>query len=174
MGVCVYAPVNGKGTKGKMKLEKIWEELGQLLKKFENVRRVFLLGGMNVRVGSTEIGGVVGKYGVDGVNGNGHYLVDICTERGLFLMNTFFQHKMIHRYMWVRGNERSLIDYIAVDNRHRREVEDAKAVRGLFNGSDHFAVVAKVRMRERWEFRGNGKKVDERRELMKYMILWVS
>ncbi len=136
------------GSKGKMKLEKFWEDLGQVLKKFENVREVFLLGDMNARVGSTEIGGVVGKYGVDGVNGNGHYLVDICAERGRFLSNTFFQHKMIHRYTWVRGNEKSLIDYIAVDNRLRREVEDAKVVRGLFSGSDHIAVVAKVRMRE--------------------------
>ncbi len=58
-----------------------------------------------------------------------------------------------------------MIDYIAVDNRLRREVEDSKVVRGLFNGSNHFAVVAKVRMRERWEFKGNGKKDDERREL---------
>ncbi len=48
--------------------------------------------------------------------------------------------------------------YIAVDNRLRREVEDTKIVRGLFSDSDHFAVVAKVRMRERWEFKGNGKK----------------
>ncbi len=135
-----------------MKLEKFWEDLGQLLKKFENVRRVFLLGDMNARVGSTEMG-VVGKYGVDGVNGNGHYLVDICAERGLLLSNTFFQYKMIHRYTWVRGNERSLIDYIAVDNRLRREVEEDKVVKELFSGSDHFAVVAKVRMRERWEFK---------------------
>ncbi len=78
--------------------------------------------------------------------------------RGLFPSNTFFQHKMIHRYTWVRGNERSLTDYIAVDNRLRREVEVTKVVRGLFSGSDHFAVVTKVRMRERWEFRVNGKK----------------
>ncbi len=42
----------------------------------------------------------------------------------------------------------ALIDYIAVDNRLRREMEDAKVVRGLFSDSDHFAVVAKVRMRE--------------------------
>ncbi len=64
--VCVYAPVNEKGMKGKVKLEKFWEDLGQLLKNFENVRRVFLLGDMHARVGSTEIGGVVGKYGVEG------------------------------------------------------------------------------------------------------------
>ncbi len=63
---------------------------------------------------------------------------------------------MSTRCTWLRGNERSLIYYIAVNNRPRREVEDAKVVKGLFSGSDHFAVVAKVRMRERWEFRGNG------------------
>ncbi len=68
-------------------------------------------------------------------------------------------------YTGARGNERSLIDYIAVDNRLRREVEDAKVVRELFSNSDHFAVVAKLRMRERWEFKGNGKKEGERREL---------
>ncbi len=74
--------------------------------------------------------------------------MDICAERGLFLSNTFFQHKMIHRYTWARGDERSMIDYIAVDNKLRKEVEDAKVVRGLFSDSDHFAVVVKVRMRE--------------------------
>ncbi len=50
---------------------------------------VFLLGDMNARVGNTEIAEVVGKYGVEGVNENGQYLVDICAERGLFLSNTF-------------------------------------------------------------------------------------
>ncbi len=120
---------------------------------------------MNVKVGSTEIRGVVGEFGVDGMTDNGHYFVDICAERGLFLANTFFQHKMIHRYTWARGNERSLIAYIAVDSRLRREVEDAKFVRGMFSGSDHFAAVTKVGMRERWEFKGNGKKECERREL---------
>ncbi len=69
--VCVYAPVNEKGINGKMKLGKFWEELGQLPKKFENVRRVLLLGDLSTRVGSTEIGGMVGKFGVDGVNENG-------------------------------------------------------------------------------------------------------
>ncbi len=107
----------------------------------------------------------VRKYGVAGVNKNGQYLVDICAKRGLFLSNTFFQHKMIHRYTWARGNERSLIDYISVDNRLKKEVEDAKVVRGTFSGLDYFAVVAKVRMRERWEFKENGKKEGERREL---------
>ncbi len=163
--VCA-CPSDLKRMKGKLKLEKFWEDLDQFLKKFENARRVFLLGDMNVRIGRAEIGGVVGKYGVDEVNENGQCLLDICAERGLFLSNTFFKHKMIHRYTWAKGSERSLIYYIAVDSRLRREVEDAKVVRGLFIGFDHFAGVAKIRMRERWEFKGNGKKEGERRELL--------
>ncbi len=76
-------------------------------------------------------------------------------------MNTLFQHKMIHRYTWARGNERIFIDYVAVGNRLRRKVEAAKVVRGMFSGSDRFAVVVKV-MIERWEFKENKKKEDER------------
>ncbi len=51
---------------------------------------------------------------VEGVNENGQYLVDICGERRLFLSKTFFQHKMIHRYTWARGDERSMTDYTVV------------------------------------------------------------
>ncbi len=67
--MCVHVPVNEKRMKGKIKLEKFWEDTGHLLKNFENVR-IFLLGYRNTRVGSTEIEGVVGKYGLEGVNEN--------------------------------------------------------------------------------------------------------
>ena len=94
--------------------------------------------------------------GVEGVNENGDHLVDVCAERGLFLANTFFQHKMIHRYMWRRredgGEEKSLIDYIAVDERLRKDVLDAKVVRGGLEGSDHYADGVKIMMRDKWEF----------------------
>ncbi len=77
---------------------------------------------------------MVGKWGVEGVNENGEHLVDVCTERGLYLANIFFQHKRIHQYTWRRredgGEEKSFIDYIAVDERLRKDVLDAKVVRG--------------------------------------------
>ncbi len=41
------------------------------------------------RVGNSEVVGMVGKWGVDGVHDNGEYLVAICAERGLFLVTTF-------------------------------------------------------------------------------------
>ncbi len=45
--VCVYSSVNEKGIKCKMKTGKFWEKLGQCLKKFEHISRVFVLGNMN-------------------------------------------------------------------------------------------------------------------------------
>ncbi len=57
-------------------------EFRSTTKKFENVR-LFLLRDMNARVRGREIGGVVGGYGVEGINENGQHLVDICAERGV-------------------------------------------------------------------------------------------
>ncbi len=111
---------------------------------------------MNGRVGSSELAGVVGKWGVEGVNENGKHLVDVCAERELFLVYTFFQHKMIHRYTWRKRDDRreqkSLIDYIAVDERLKKDVHDAEVVRAVLEGSDHYAVVVKMTVRDKWEF----------------------
>ncbi len=114
------------------------------------------MGDMNGRIGRNEIAGVVGKWDVDVINENGEYLVDMCAERGLFLANTFFQHRLLHRYTWrrmdERGEQKSLIDYIAVDKRIKKDVLDARMVRELFDGSNYYAVVAKIQIRDIWEY----------------------
>ena len=51
---------------------------------------------MNGRVGNSEVVGVMGKCGVDGVNENGECLVDTCAGRGCFLANTFIQYPQVH------------------------------------------------------------------------------
>ncbi len=50
------------------------------------------MGDMNGRVGNKELGGVVERWGVEVVNENGEYLVDLYSEKRLFLANTF-EHK---------------------------------------------------------------------------------
>ncbi len=45
-----------------------------------------------------------------------------------------------------------MIDYIAVDEWIKKDVLDARVVRGMFDGSDHYVVLAKVQIRDRWEF----------------------
>ncbi len=45
-----------------------------------------------------------------------------------------------------------MIDYVVVDERLRKDVLDAKVVTGALEGSDHYAVVIKIRVRYKWEF----------------------
>ena len=74
----------------------------------------------------------------------------------LFLANSFFQHKIIHRYTWRRrdemGEQKSMIGYIALEEKLKKDVLDSKAVRGMFEGSDHYVVLVKIKMKGRWEY----------------------
>ncbi len=103
--ICIYAPVNVKSGKGREKLREFGDDVNDCVGMFETGRTIVVFGDMNGRVGSSELAGVVAKWGVEGVNENGENLVNICAERGLFLANTFFQHKMIHRYTWRRRED---------------------------------------------------------------------
>ena len=55
--------------------------------------------------------------------------------------------------MW----NKSLIDYVAVDERLKSEVRDARVVRGMFQDSDHMAVLVRLEVREKWVYRNNNK-----------------
>jgi len=74
-----------------------------------------------------------------------------------FLANTYFEHKMIHRHIWRRGslqNEaKGLIYFIRVDKRLKSDVADAKMVRGMFERSDHLAVLMKMEVQKTFEGR---------------------
>ncbi len=118
--------------------------MNDYLGRFEKGRRIVVFGNYEWK-GRKQLAGVVEKWRIEGVNENSEPLGNVCAERGLFLTNTFFQHEIIHRYTWRRiGEKRSLIDYIAVDERLRKDVLDAKVVRGALEGSDHYAVVIKI------------------------------
>ena len=56
---------------------------------------------MNGRVGSNEVAGMVGKWGVVGGSENDEYLIDIYAEIELFL-TSLISIKKIHRYTWRR------------------------------------------------------------------------
>ena len=81
----------------------------------------------------------------------------MCAERGPFLV--FLQYKMIHRYTWrrrdERGEQKSVIDYIAVNETLRKGVLNAKAVKGMLERLNHYVVSVKIK-KGRWEY---GKKV---------------
>ena len=130
--------------------EVFWESLNECLSGFGENERVIVMGDMNAKVGDHEREGVTGKYGVPGVNENGERLMEVCVERRMIVGNTWFQKRLIQKYTreGEGGQERSLIDYVLVDERSKRFLEDVNVFRGAAGGmSDHYLVEAKVRMR---------------------------
>ena len=87
----VYAPTsNAEETE----IERFYEDLQDLLELIGNKDVLFIIGDWNAKVGSQEIPGVTGKFGLGVENEAGQRLIEFCQENTLVIANTLFQeHK---------------------------------------------------------------------------------
>ena len=84
----VYAPTsNAKEAK----FERFYEDLQDLLELTPKKDVFFIIGDWNAKVGSQEIPGVTGKFGLGVQNEAGQRLTEFCQENTLVLANTLFQ-----------------------------------------------------------------------------------
>jgi hypothetical protein len=146
--VSVYAPGSEKSVEER---EFFWEQLEECMDGLDGEDRVIVLGDMNARVGNEETEGIIGKFGVPGKNENGEKVLNLCMERGMVVMNTWFQKKTVNKYTWWRYNQlgdRAMMDLVIVDKRIWRSVMDVHAYRSARCeiGSDHSWVKAKFRL----------------------------
>ena len=96
-------------------------------------------------------------------NDRGKRLLSFSAENVFKVLNTFYEHKEMHKYTWKcpgRGLK-SIIDYFLVRNEMKRNVNNVKVGRGAEIGSDHHLVLVKVRLHKRVLTR----KVEERSRL---------
>ena len=59
---------------------------------YEDLQDLLELGDWNAKVGSQEIPGVAGKFGLGVQNEAGQRLTEFCQENALVIANTLFQH----------------------------------------------------------------------------------
>ena len=87
----VYAPnTNAKEAK----VEQFYEILQDLLELTPKKDILFIIGDWNGKVGSQEIPGVTGKFGLGVQSEAGQSLTEFCQENALVIANTLFQqHK---------------------------------------------------------------------------------
>ena len=87
----VYAPTsNAKEAE----VERFYEDLQDLLELTPKKDVLFIIGDWNAKVGSQEIPGVTGKFGLGVQNEPGERLIEFCQENTLVIANTLFQqHK---------------------------------------------------------------------------------
>ena len=82
--------------------------------------------------------------------------MEFCIERGLYVVNKYFKHRSLHKYIKVaRGREcveiKSMIDLVLVKRDMVRYVQDMRTVSGIGRGlSDHHVVQCKVRLVGAW------------------------
>ena len=61
---------------------------------------IFIIGDWNAEVGSQEIPGVTGKFGLGMQNEAGQRLTEFCQENALVIANTLFQQHKKRLYTW--------------------------------------------------------------------------
>jgi exonuclease III len=128
------------------------DEVQRTLQSVPRTEPVLLMGDLNAHVGSDADAwkGVIGSNGDRDLNAQGRHLLDFCASNGLAIMNTFFQHRDVHRYTWHRpgdpGRQRSLIDFIIASDDLRPAVLDVRVKRGAELSTDHHLVVCSLRL----------------------------
>ena len=114
------------------------------------------------KVGSQEIPGVTGKFGLGIQNKAGQRLTEFCQENALVIANTLFQQYKRRIYTWASpdGHYQNQIDYILCSQRWRSSIQSAKTRLGADFGSDHELLIAKFRLKL--------KKVEKTTRLFRY------
>ena len=87
----VYAPTSNAEES---EIEWFYEDLQDLLELTPSKDILFIIGDWNAKVGSQEIPGVTGRFGIGVQNEAGQRLTEFCQENALVIANTLFQqHK---------------------------------------------------------------------------------
>ena len=93
----VYAPTsNGEEAE----VEQFYEDLQDLLELIPKKGVLFIIEDWNAKIGTQEMPGVTGKFGLGVENEAGQRLIDFCQENTLVIANTLFQqHRRL--YTWI-------------------------------------------------------------------------
>ena len=151
-------------------VERFCGDLKDLLELTPKKDVLFIIGDWNAKVGSQEIPGVTGKFGLGDQDAARQRLIELCQENTLVMANTlFYQHKR-RLYTWISpdGQYQNQIDYILCSQRQRSSIQSAKTIPGADCGTDHKHLIAKFRLKL--------KKVGEitkpfRYDLIKYLTI---
>ena len=142
----VYAPTSNAEE---AEVEWFYEDLQDFLELTPKKDVLFIIGDWNEEVGSQEILGVTGKFGLGVQNEAGQRLTEFCQENTLVIANTFFQQHKRQLYTWTSpdGQYQNQIDYVVCSQKWRSSIQSAKTRPEVDCGSDHELLIAKFRLK---------------------------
>ena len=93
-------PFNIMMIQQEAEVERIYEDLQDLLELTPKKDVLFIIGDWNAKVGSLETSGVTGKFGIGVQNEAGKRLIEFFQENALVIANTLFQQHKRRLYKW--------------------------------------------------------------------------
>ena len=93
----IFAPTSNAEE---AEVERFYEDLQDLLELTSKKDVLFIMGNRKAKVGSQEIPGVTGKFGIGVQNEAGQRLTEFCQENTLVIANTLFQQHKRRLYTW--------------------------------------------------------------------------
>ena len=141
-----YAPTSNAEE---AEVERVYEDLQDLLELTPKKDVLFIIGYWNAKVGSQETPGVTGKFGLGRQNKARQRLIEFCQENALVRANTLFQEHKRRLHTWTSPDlqHQNQIDYILCSQRWRSSIQSAKIRLGADCGSDHELLIAKFRFK---------------------------
>jgi len=96
-----------------------YEDLQDLLELTPKKDVLFIIGDWNAKVGSQEIPGATGKFGLGVQNEAGQRLIEFCQENTLVIANILFQQQKRRLYTWTSpdGQHQNQTEYILYSQR---------------------------------------------------------
>ena len=112
----VYAPTTNTEE---AESEQFYEDLKDLLELIPPKDVLFIIRDWNAKVGSQEIPGVTGKFGLGVQNEAGQRLIEFCQENALVIANTHFQQQKRRLYTLTSpdGQHQNQIDFLLCSQR---------------------------------------------------------
>ena len=142
----VYAPTTNAEE---AEVEWFYDDLQDFLELTSPKDVLFITRDWNAKVGSQEIPGVTGKFGLGVQNEAGQRLIEFSQENALVITNTLFQQHKRRLYTWTSpdGQHQNQIDYILCSQRWRSSIQSTKIRPGADCGSEHELLIAKFRLK---------------------------
>ena len=121
----VYAPTSNAEE---AEVERVYEDLQDLLELTPRKNVLFIIEDWNAKVGSQEIPGVIGKFGLGVQNEAGQRLIEFCQENALVIVNTLFQQHKRRLYTWTSPDcqYQNQIAYIICSQRQRCSISSVQ------------------------------------------------
>jgi hypothetical protein len=105
----------------------------------------------NAKIGDDNQGikHVMGRNCLGNRNENGEIFIDLCANYEMIIGGSLFPHKDIYKATWVAPNHHTSnqINHIAISKKWRRLLLDLRSYRGADVASDHYLVVAQLKLK---------------------------